>query len=76
MHGPAHRPASESCCQHREGMVTPLVVWYAVEALLAYAAGWPFSLRIGLLCILRDALLPLLWIAAWTGNKFEWRGNE
>ncbi len=50
--------------------IIPLViVWYAVEALLAHAAGWPFSLRIGLLCMLRDTLLPLLWIAAWTGDK-------
>ena len=27
------------------------------------------------LWMLRDALLPLLWVAAWTGNDFEWRGN-
>ncbi len=52
-----------------------VVVWYGFEALLAYAAGWPFSLRMLFLCMLRDILLPLLWIAAWTGNKFEWRGN-
>jgi len=25
--------------------------------------------------MLRDALLPALWIAAWVGNDFEWRGN-
>jgi len=25
--------------------------------------------------MLRDALLPLLWIAAWTGDEFEWRGK-
>jgi hypothetical protein len=25
--------------------------------------------------MLRDAMLPLLWVAAWTGNDFEWRGN-
>jgi hypothetical protein len=23
----------------------------------------------------RDALLPLLWLSAWTGDDFEWRGN-
>jgi ceramide glucosyltransferase len=58
------------------GTVAPLVaVWYGVEALLAYAAGWPFSLRLVVLCMLRDFILPLLWIAAWTGNEFEWRGN-
>lgn len=58
------------------GTVAPLiVVWYAVEALLAYAAGWPFSLRMLAHCMLRDAVLPLLWIVAWTGDEFEWRGN-
>jgi len=56
--------------------VMPFVlIWYAAEALLAYAAGWPFSLRMALLCMLRDILLPLLWIAAWSGDEFEWRGN-
>lgn len=56
--------------------VVPLiVVWYGLEALLAYAAGWPLSLRMIVLCMLRDTLLPLLWVAAWTGDKFEWRGN-
>lgn len=58
------------------GTLPPLVVaWYALEALLAYAAGWPFSPRMFALCMLRDILLPVLWITAWTGDKFEWRGN-
>jgi len=52
-----------------------IVVWYACEALLAYIAGWPFTPRMFVLCMLRDVLLPLLWIAAWTGDEFKWRGN-
>jgi hypothetical protein len=24
---------------------------------------------------LRDALCPALWIAAWVGDEFKWRGN-
>ncbi len=56
-------------------LVALAVGWYAIEALLAYAAGWPFSLRIAALCLLRDVMLPCLWIAAWTGDEFEWRGN-
>src|SRR3974390_358165 len=57
-------------------MVAPIVaVWYGAEALLACAAGWPLALRIVALFMLRDALLPLLWIAAWTGDEFEWRGK-
>jgi len=58
------------------GAMPPLAVaWYAAEALLAYAAGWPFSLRSIATWMLRDALLPTLWIAAWIGSDFEWRGN-
>jgi ceramide glucosyltransferase len=54
----------------------PLVAaWYAAEAFLAYRAGWQLSRWSILVWMLRDALLPALWIAAWAGNEFEWRGN-
>jgi len=57
-------------------IVVPLAaLWYAVESLLAYIAGWPLSLRIVVLCMLRDTVLPPLWVAAWIGDEFEWRGN-
>jgi ceramide glucosyltransferase len=56
--------------------VLPLVAaWYAAEAVLAYRAGWQLSRWSILVWMLRDALLPALWIAAWAGNEFEWRGN-
>ena len=56
--------------------VVPLVAaWYAAEALLAYRAGWQLSHRSIAIWMLRDALLPALWISAWVGNEFEWRGN-
>ena len=25
--------------------------------------------------VARDLLLPALWLAGWSGNRFEWRGN-
>jgi len=49
--------------------------WYAVEALLAFVAGWPLSWRSLPACVVRDILLPVLWSAAWTGDSFVWRGN-
>lgn len=52
-----------------------LFIWYAAEACLARYAGWHFSLRSVAICILRDTLLPVLWICAWAGNDFKWRGN-
>lgn len=49
--------------------------WYAAEAILARCAGWHFSLWSIVVCILRDALLPMLWICAWARDDFEWRGT-
>ncbi len=51
------------------------VAWYAFEALLAYAAGWHLSRWSPVLWMIRDLLLPVLWITSWVGNSFEWRGN-
>lgn len=50
-------------------------MWYAAEALLARAAGWRLSKYSLPAFILRDLALPLLWIEAWVGNEFVWRGN-
>jgi ceramide glucosyltransferase len=57
---------------------TPLLlagIWYGAEALLARAAGWHLSLVTPAAWLIRDALLPVLWVAAWVGNGFVWRGN-
>jgi ceramide glucosyltransferase len=52
------------------------LIWYGAEALLAYAAGWPLSRRAPLIWMLRDLVLPGLWIAGWLGNEVVWRGNQ
>ena len=49
--------------------------WYGAELLLARAAGWHRSPRSPLVCMLRDLLLPALWLASWLGNDFVWRGT-
>jgi len=51
-------------------------IWYGVEALVARAAGWHCSLLSPLAWLTRDAMLPLLWVQAWLGNSFSWRGND
>jgi ceramide glucosyltransferase len=53
-----------------------LGVWLAAEALLALAAGWHFTARTAMALFLRDLLLPALWVAAWLGNGYVWRGNR
>lgn len=52
------------------------VLWFGCEALLARAAGWHMTLLSPAAWIVRDLLLPVLWVSAWTGNSFNWRGNE
>lgn len=53
-----------------------LSAWYGSEAALARAAGWHLSLLSPLAWVARDAMLPVLWVQAWLGNSFSWRGNE
>jgi ceramide glucosyltransferase len=51
------------------------LIWYGAEMLMAKASGWPAGPADVLAWICRDALLPALWVAAWFGNGFNWRGN-
>jgi ceramide glucosyltransferase len=50
-------------------------VWLAVEAWLAATVEWPLTWRSPIMWLLREALLPLLWLRAWFGNTMSWRGN-
>lgn len=63
-----------------DGPVAPaglvfLLVWYGGEMLLAHAARWHLPRLYPLQALLRDLLLPALWIDGLFGSKFEWRGN-
>jgi ceramide glucosyltransferase len=51
-------------------------LWYGAEASLAYVAGWQLSMRSPLAWMLRDALLPVLWIGGWIGTGVDWRGHH
>lgn len=51
------------------------LVWYGAEIALIRCYDWPLTHRTVLALIARDAALPALWVAAWFGNGFEWRGN-
>jgi ceramide glucosyltransferase len=51
------------------------VFWYGAEALMARMLGWHWSWRSPLMCILRDLLLPVLWLEGWRARNFQWRGN-
>ncbi len=53
-----------------------LSIWYGAEATLAGIAGWHMRWQSPLAWMLRDALLPVLWVEGWVGNTFVWRGND
>jgi ceramide glucosyltransferase len=53
-----------------------LAVWYGTECLLTAVAGWHLSRVSPFAWLLRDFLLPILWVKGWTGNSFTWRGND
>lgn len=51
-------------------------LWYGSEALLARVAGWHLGWQSPIAWLVRDALLPVLWVEGWAGNTFVWRGND
>ena len=57
-------------------MILLPALWVASEAAMARAVGWRFTPRTALAVLLRDMLLPVLWIAAWLGADYVWRGNH
>jgi ceramide glucosyltransferase len=52
--------------------IASLALWYAPELLLLRSAGWPRSLAA---LLLRDLLLPAVFIAGCAGSRFEWHGK-
>jgi ceramide glucosyltransferase len=53
-----------------------LALWLAAEALLVWRAGWHWSARMVAAMLLRDLMLPFLWVDAWLGSSFVWRGTR
>jgi ceramide glucosyltransferase len=53
-----------------------LSVWYGSEAVLARLAGWHLTRLSPAAWLFRDLLIPAVWVAAWAGSSFNWRGND
>jgi ceramide glucosyltransferase len=52
-----------------------LILWYGSELALAMRAGWSAGPGDLVASVLRDLMLPAVWIAGWAGSGFTWRGN-
>jgi len=74
-------PAAAMITLAATGVLSPLAtfaylaIWYAGEVILARAYGWPSGWRVIPAMVMRDLCLPALFVAAWFGSGFEWRGN-
>jgi ceramide glucosyltransferase len=53
-----------------------LSLWLGAEVLLAHVAGWHLRWHSPFTWLLRDVLLPVLWVEGWVGDTFVWRGND
>lgn len=51
-------------------------LWYGAEWLLVRLAGWPAGAEIIAASALRDAMILVLWLLAWTRSSFDWQGNS
>lgn len=49
-----------------------IALWYLPELLLLRVAGWPRSLPA---LLLRDLMLPMIFVAGCAGSSFEWHGR-
>lgn len=49
---------------------------YLPELLFAYAKNWHMSLWSLPAMIVRDLIMPVIWLRSWLGGQFEWRGNS
>jgi len=57
-------------------ILTYLSLWYLSEIAVNFIVGWPFSLRHFCAIIIRDALLPFLWLAAFGKGHYQWQGYK
>ena len=61
--------------------VAPLAIgyatlWYAAEIAMIVRCRWPIGAATLPALVLRDLLLPGLWVGAWVGTSFVWHGAE
>ena len=56
-------------------IITLIALWYGGEYALARSLGWRCNKWFVPACLVRDAFLPALYVAAWISARFEWRGN-
>ena len=52
-----------------------LLIWWGSEMAMAAVCRWPLKWQTPLALIVRDCLLPAIWIGGLTGSSFTWKGT-
>lgn len=53
-----------------------VLIWFGAEAALAAGVGWHLTWATALMAVVREVLMPMLWVQAWLGTSFSWQGHE
>lgn len=53
-----------------------LVSWLASETVVVLARGWGWSWRSPLAAVVRELLIPSLWLRAWSTRRVSWAGER
>ena len=56
-------------------MVAYLAVWWGAEIAMAVACRWPVTWQTPIALAIRDGLMPAIWIGAFAGQSFTWKGT-
>ena len=53
-----------------------LLVWFGSELRFARLMGWHAKPSAAFAMLVRDLLMPVVWVAGWAGDDFEWQGHQ
>jgi ceramide glucosyltransferase len=56
-------------------VVTYLLIWWGSEMAMAAVCRWPLTWQTPLALVVRDCLMPAIWIGGLTGSSFTWKGT-
>lgn len=52
------------------------LIWIVTEAWLAFALGWHLTWKSPMAWLVRDALIPYVWLHGWLQTGYEWGGTK
>ena len=52
-----------------------LLIWWGSEMAMAAVCRWPLTWQTPLALVVRDCLMPAIWIGGLTGSSFTWKGT-